>query len=171
MFWPDSQQQPSVVDTEAELTELPFTELSGVFLFLFFFLTFEKFLSQKLWRRYFIKQSWGTVWTANHPCGAHSLETILQVRELIWKKNKSSLICWCVGIILKVSRQIGRFAAKKPNNNNVLKCFFFRRNRFSKQSFLIQRSAGLSFYPTEFSEEGPFWPVALRWFWAKNRDR
>lgn len=36
MFWPDGQQQPSVGDTETELTELPFTELSGVFFLVFF---------------------------------------------------------------------------------------------------------------------------------------
>lgn len=162
MFWPDSQQQPSVVDTEAELTELPFTELSGVFLFLFFFLTFEKFLSQKLWRRYFIKQSWGTVWTANHPCGAHSLETILQVRELIWKKNKSSLICWCVGIILKVSRQIGRFAAKKPNNNNVLKCFFFQAEPFFKTIFSYSAQCWTQFLPHWVLWGGPISASGLK---------
>lgn len=76
MFWPDGQQQPSVGDTEAELTELPFTELSGFFFFLF--LTFHKFLSQKLQRQYFIKSSRGTVWMANRPCGAYSLENILK---------------------------------------------------------------------------------------------
>lgn len=71
MFWTDSQQQSSVVDTEAEPTDLPFTELSV-------FLTFYKLLSQKLKHQYFIKPQ-GTVWMAN----ARSLENISRERELI----------------------------------------------------------------------------------------